>query len=367
MPLPPRTGADLPICGDLERAGDALVTGAWAFRTARDFGSLIAGELERGVLRQGWGYDEDLNLDVVAAKRDAKEHLSDAQASVWRYQWRMLVGRDGAMKVGDFVVVPHQPESGRWSVWRITGDYFWDPLDTPGHINGTDFGHAIPVEPVIPLVHPRAPGVTGQLWRRMKARPRLFSLHEFVDDLARLADQDPKTLEQPAVLAQRLESAQRETHRTLTKRLTNEIQASEFEVLVKRLAGALYGSDDVRVVAGPSEKGADVEVVATDALGLPQHIVIQVKQWTGTTDEHAFARALEQIEQAVPAYEADDVGPVSGAVIVTLLDELDPAIERRVLETQRRVRVPVRVLLADDVCALLLPILGDLASDEVEA
>ncbi len=144
----------------------------WAFRTSRDSPEIIEfllKELHDGRLRQGWGYQDDQDLNEIQKKWDAGEELSSAQGEASRH-WRMGNGpaSEGYMQKGDWVLLPNMPENSRFTICEVTGDY---SFSRDAH---DDYSHIRPVNVLTPegvvnshqLVH-------GDLRRSLRCRSRM--------------------------------------------------------------------------------------------------------------------------------------------------------------------------------------------------
>jgi hypothetical protein len=112
----------------------------WAMRTDQNRRADLWAEIRAGRLRQGWGWDPDMDLQVIAEAVDAGRPLTDWEQQAWGNR-RMLTSRDDAIHVGDVVLVPHMPEHRRFSLVRVTGEYEFDG----GQVFG-DYGHILPVQ-----------------------------------------------------------------------------------------------------------------------------------------------------------------------------------------------------------------------------
>ena len=109
--------------------------GYWVMRTSPWERPFIWSEAAKGRLRQGWGWDDSQNLEVVAeAVRQGRE-LNEEQRLARRAR-RMRTAEPDGMRVGDLVVAPNLPEYGflsrvpprraattgtRWTWGRSTG------------------------------------------------------------------------------------------------------------------------------------------------------------------------------------------------------------------------------------------------------
>ena len=120
----------------------------------------IWAEAQAGRLRQGWGTQEDQNLEVIAAALRRGDTLSESQREAKR-ALRMLTSWEHGMRVGDVVVAPNLPDYGRLSIARVRGSYEWAPA-SPLRF-GERFGHVLPVEMLITDIDRRGPDVSDGL------------------------------------------------------------------------------------------------------------------------------------------------------------------------------------------------------------
>ena len=175
------------VPSDADRAtATARPTRYWALRTDQNRRRELWAEIRRGRLRQGWGWDPEMDLELIAERMAAGESLSDWQQQAWGNR-RMLTSQRDGMRVGDLIAVLHMPERGRLSLVRIVGRYEFDG----GQLLG-DYGHILPVELLtddagIAYSDPRLP---SRLRSSIGNRIRLWSLDAFSEDLQRLAAHD---------------------------------------------------------------------------------------------------------------------------------------------------------------------------------
>jgi hypothetical protein len=124
--------------GSVEDA--ARPTRYWAMRTDQNRRADLWAEIRAGRLRQGWGWDPEMDLQVVAERIAAGEPMSEWQQQAWGNR-KMLTSQPDGIHVGDLIVVPHMPERRRFSLVRVVGPYQFDG----GQVFG-DYGHILPVE-----------------------------------------------------------------------------------------------------------------------------------------------------------------------------------------------------------------------------
>lgn len=154
----------------------------WAMRTDPNKRTELWAEILAGRLRQGWGWDPDMDLQVIAEAVAAGEELTDWQQQAWKNR-KMLTTQADGIHVGDIVLVPHMPAHRRFSLVRVTGPYEFDGGQAFG-----DYGHILPVQlltgdegigytdPLVPL----------KLQTSLGNRPRLWNLDAFGEPLENL-------------------------------------------------------------------------------------------------------------------------------------------------------------------------------------
>lgn len=105
--------------------------------------------LEKGILRQGWGVENLSLLDENGEVRNQKEWVNACPES-WRTTdeaRRYLRNKNSnlrkmlEMKEGDIILIPKFPKWNMFSLYRVTGKYYFE-LEKEYE----DYGHCIPVE-----------------------------------------------------------------------------------------------------------------------------------------------------------------------------------------------------------------------------
>ncbi len=157
--------------------------GYWVMRTSPWERPFIWSEASRGRLRQGWGWDDSQNLDVIAEAVHQGRELNEEQRLA-RRAMKMRTAEPGGMRIGDLILAPNLPEFGFLSVFRLAGSYTWDPVD----MGATDrFGHALPVELLAEGIDRRSPVVSDALRSMLRPQTRLYSITNVGGDVERLA------------------------------------------------------------------------------------------------------------------------------------------------------------------------------------
>ena len=154
--------------------------GYWAMRTSPKYPEFIWAEVRRGRLRQGWGWEAEQDLRLIAEHVRIGRQLTEVEGLAWRAR-RMLSTQPDGMHTGDLVVTQNLPRPGRLSVCRVVGAYEWDLPANP-----VDFGHVLPVELVVEDVGRFDGPVSDALRRAVSLMPRLYSITPYGGDVEAL-------------------------------------------------------------------------------------------------------------------------------------------------------------------------------------
>ena len=155
----------------------------WVMRTSPWERPYIWAEARRGRLRQGWGWNEAMDLDRIADIVKRGGELTDEQHASWRSR-RMRTSAPDGIRLGDYVVTPNLPKWGRLSVFRVAGPYEYS-LDEPRRFDER-FGHVLPVKLLLESIDRRAPAVTDGLRAMLRPQTRLYSITGYGGDVERL-------------------------------------------------------------------------------------------------------------------------------------------------------------------------------------
>lgn len=94
--------------------------GYWVMRTSPWERPYIWAEAQAGRLRQGWGTEEDQNLELIAMMLRRGGTLSASQQEA-RRALRMLTSWEHGIRFGDVIVAPNLPDYGQLPIARVTG------------------------------------------------------------------------------------------------------------------------------------------------------------------------------------------------------------------------------------------------------
>jgi hypothetical protein len=280
----------------------------WAMRTSRNNENdrrFIVNELNQGRLRQGWGYDVSQDLKLVAhqIKNVGWESLSEDEKGAWGH-WRFLGDESeapsGGMKINDLVLVPNVPSDGCFTLCELVGPYFFQIEP-----NLEDFGHCRPVKVLTPGgVSNEHPLVSAGLRRSLRCRSRLWSLDEHSLSVEEIisAKQQGQDLRQglnhwaraKRVLASKVPVRLVGIADEVAADLRPHLQGYEWETVIQAALQPILKAGVIIHVAGPSEKGADLEIQYPNPFDVerPWTIIIQVKDY----DNEVGPEVAEQIE-----------------------------------------------------------------------
>lgn len=164
--------------------------GYWVVRTSPWERPFIWDEALTGRLRQGWGADDEQNLELIAAALRRGASLSVPQQEA-RRALRMLTSWEQGMRFGDVVVAPNLPEYGRLSIFQVTGSYAWSPVVARRF--GDRFGHVLPVDLLVADLDRRDPVVSDGLRAMLGVQTRLYNISGYGGDVERLIGGNPST------------------------------------------------------------------------------------------------------------------------------------------------------------------------------
>ena len=247
-------------------------------------------ELTAGRARIGWSSLDRLDLRIIRGMRERGEQLDEDQQGAVR-----CLGFLTRLRVDDYLVYPHQPNRGTFTVVQVTGDYDYSSEDDG--LNG-NFRSVRPCALTTPEpVNWYDEIVPAQLRYRL-GRPGRFS---------RICDPDPLSLaldelqdqgeRQEGSNARRLGRIYRELRQRLPRALRREFAQAD---LSRRFCPELFDrmGFSSEVLEGPGEAGSDVIVTVGNAL-LPAEfrIGVQAFAYEGTVTQEALMEKLDQLLQ----------------------------------------------------------------------
>lgn len=247
-------------------------------------------ELTEGSARIGWSYQDNLDLRIIRDMREQGEQLDEDQQDAVRCLGFLI-----RVHVDDYLVYPHQPERGTFTVVQVTGDYDYsaaeDGLDE-------DFRSVRPCDLVTPEpVNWYDEIVPAQFRYRLGGQGRFSKVHDprpFFLVLGELQDQGER---QEGSNARRLGRIYSELREGLPPALHREFARADLSrMLCPELFDRMGFSSEV--LEGPGEAGSDVIVTVGSAL-LPVEfrIGVQAFAYKGEVDETALIEKLDQLLQ----------------------------------------------------------------------
>lgn len=328
----------------------------WAMRTSKGKSRFIYEELKAGRLRQGWGGEDYLNLNVIRDARSGEKKLNDYQEDVWRRQRRLHPDEEDSIQKGDYILLPNLPDKGSWSICKIISNNYRYEID-PKFEN---YGHIREIKLLNPNkpINPYSEFVSGNLRKTMTCRLRLWNIDDYKEDIENLLLViGKKNLSEPTTEANKLLKIYHNLSDKLENELKNKYHGSEFENPVKELLERIYQNVECR--AGPGEKGADFICNFSDGLGIAYRVVVQVKMWEGTTE---WERPLEQIKEAYNNNEH-----IAAGVIITTSESSSESFEKLRIKLEGELNIPIIIIDKEELTKVFLRYLPELIeTDDVK-
>lgn len=157
-------------------------------RTSRDdeaSRNFLWQELGQNRLRQGWGYEDRLDLRKLLKKKQEEIPFDDAERDAWK-NWRMLGEesgfRDDSILLGDYILVPNMPRNGHFTICKVSGPYEYDDTEIG------DYRHYLPVEVLAQDIANEHELADAGLRRSLRCRSRLWWIGGYVDSITQLLD-----------------------------------------------------------------------------------------------------------------------------------------------------------------------------------
>jgi hypothetical protein len=315
----------------------------WIWNIASDQQQFFADELKAGRLRQGWGYDDRLDLRLIVKKNQQKQSLDEEESAAWNRLNVMIM--DWGIKVGDIILVKNTPTWGWYTLAEVAGGYQYD-RNTPSE----DFGHFIGVK-LRREINKHTAHVAGDLrssvdnsrWPIASAVKRAGEILS----LLKAADVD-KPVRWPERIASQLPSV----IDLIREQVVRRLGPSEFEELVQDLLN-IEKFENIKLTAGAGENGADIVMSVSAPFFDDLNIVVQIKHHPGEDND---PRSVDQLRRAFDYYKA-----VAG-LLVTSADkigaQLQDAVEK--LKTEGKT---VAVLHGEELFRRVLHILASETGD----
>ena len=245
-------------------------------------------ELKAGRARIGWSYQDNLDLRLLDRRIEQGEQLNQDERDAKR-----CLGFLTRVESGDYLLYPHQPVRGQFSVVQVTGEYNYstdkDGLDE-------DFRSFRPCLLETPEPVDMYDGIVPSQLRHRLGRPGRFSqvydtapLFGFLKDLPNRG-QPPDDSNQMS-----LRRIHNELRGKLPEALHREFSRAD---LPRRFCRELFDRMGYtpHIQEGPAEAGSDVIVEVNNPL-MPDEfrIGVQVFSYQGTVEEPALQSKLKQL------------------------------------------------------------------------
>ena len=316
----------------------------WIWNIAKDHQPFFADELKAGRLRQGWGYDDHLDLRLINKKNEQKQRLDDMESEAWN-RLNVMIGEWG-IKLGDVILVKNIPTGGWYTLVEVIGGYKYDRNTQNG-----DFGHFIAVKPLF-KVNKHSAHVAGDLrssidHQQWPITPAVKRANEILSLL-----QSPVIeLEKPVKWQERLASHS-STVIDLIRDAVKKLSPTEFEDLVKNLLDT-ENFENIKVTAGAGENGADIVMSVSAPFFNDLNIVVQIKHHP---DIDYDMTSIDQLRRAFDYYKA-----VAGLLVTSadkIGENLQDAVEK--LKTEGKT---VGILYGEELYRRLLRVLASDSGD----
>ena len=250
-------------------------------------------ELKAGRARIGWSYRANLDLRLLVSRIEQGEQLNEDERDAKR-----CLGFLTRVKSEDYLIYPHQPDRGKFSVVQVTGEYDYstdkDGLDR-------DFRSFRPCLLKTPEPVDMYDEIVPSQLRHRLGRPGRFSqvydtapLFRFLKDLPQKGHRQDDPNQMSEMSLQRIHSGLR---KDLADALHREFSRADLSrQFCRELFDRMGYTPDVQ--EGPHEAGSDVVVTVPDRL-LPEkveiRIGIQVFSYVGDVQESALKSKLDQL------------------------------------------------------------------------
>ncbi len=137
-------------------------------------GLFIFNEIKKGRLRQGWGGEDDENIEVIQEKLGKGKKLNKRQSECWSGNRRLHQEELDGIQNGDLILLHNTPVRGKWVVVEVTGDYKYSV-----HPKYEDYGHIRKVRLLTETpLDARSLETSNELWRVVTTPARLIVLNQ---------------------------------------------------------------------------------------------------------------------------------------------------------------------------------------------
>ena len=253
----------------------------WAFRVDKRYLSELNEELEKGRLRQGWGWDERQNLNQFTLNEGASRNFP------------ILNG----VKKNDIILIPHLPHWGLVSIAEATED--WNSGYRFGIFKTGDHGHIFPAKR-LKYFSRHNENVTGNIRSTLRTPNRFWNISHYSDDINNLLSVNDECIEPQGKSDRLIEAVVKsfvDVQNHLISELNAQFNASEWEYVLVDILTVLYPHCTVERVGGKLEAqhGTDILITIPGITSDTSYcIAVQIKDW----NNHAGLYPVNQVLKA---------------------------------------------------------------------
>ena len=246
----------------------------------------VFNELKAGRARIGWSWLDNLDLRLLLEKIEQEKPLDGNEQAA-----RRCLGFLTRVKSEDYLLYPHQPDRGKFSVVQVTGEYDYSTDE--------DFRSFRPCSLKTPKPVDMYDAIVPSQLRHRLGRPGRFSqvydtapLLKFLEDLPRQGDCKTTSNQMSKMSLQRIHKDLREK---LPKALHREFSRADLSRQFCRVLFERMGYTP-EVQEGPYEAGSDVVVTVANPLLYGEFRVgVQVFSYNEDVQESALQTKLDQL------------------------------------------------------------------------
>jgi len=247
----------------------------WGYRIKNDIAEYFYSELEKGRLRQGWGYEpeHDLTNDFIAddgARRNKPIYQN--------------------VKKDDYLIIPHLPSYDYVTIAQATEDFDKGYQFSIDKDNDNDFGHIFPAKYCTHFAKSNI-NVGSNIKSTLKCISRFWNADQCKDEIINILSKDPSELVDSSDFSQRIDAAISEVFKeevfadALFTSFRGKFNASDWEfVLCEGFKKILPSNVTVETTANREEinHGCDIFIKIPGIFQVTYVIAIQVKDYQGT-------------------------------------------------------------------------------------
>ena len=245
-------------------------------------------ELVEGRARIGWSYQDNLDLRTIGRQIEEGEKLDDDQQEA-----RRCLGFLTRPQVGDYLIYPHQPSRGQFTVVKVTGEY--DYSDEGNGLKG-DFRSFRPCSLLTPTPVDMYDDIVAAQLRYRLGRPGRFSRMYDTTALDLFLNALPFQGQiQDGSITTSVRRIHTELRQTVPSSLLREFAQAE---LSRRFCAELFErmGCSPEVQEGPGEAGSDVIVtIGSPLLPTEFRIGVQAFAYEGTVTAPSLQQKLTQL------------------------------------------------------------------------